>query len=221
MLGLAAALPTIRPSRAAVAAGLTAVVAVLLLLRRAPDAATFDFALVRGPGHRIAQRLPAAAFPETGASAIHFRLAQEPPYPLGLVVFANGTPIFRREPGDPSAWPAFFTVPIGERETAAAHREGLALEIETVGGATGAFVYFPVVPPVVGESSTLDGRYEIPSGFGGMIAGGLPLWVTATGSSPRAQRTSVKAGKRLMTIRRKAPSTAYIGSNEETEKAIA
>jgi hypothetical protein len=182
----------------------------VIFVLRVPDVAAYDFALVRGSGVRIIQPIAASLFPTEGASAIHFRLAQEPPHRLGLVVGANERILLERRPGDPSPWPAFLTVPLDERETARARREGLTLRIETTGGpgASAAFVYYPVIPPVLGGRSTVDGSEQIPSGFGGETSGGLPVWVTSAGPSPRAQSTRVKAGKSVMAILRKAPSMA-------------
>jgi hypothetical protein len=210
MLGLAAALPSARRRTVAAAASLLAAAGCVLFVLRVPDVTAFDFALVRGAGKRITQRIDSSSFPEEGSSAVHFRLAQEPPCPLGLSVFANGRPVLRREPDDPSGWPAYFTALLDDGETAEARRDGLALRIETTGSdsSEAGFVYYPVVPPVLGGRSTVDGREQLPSGFGGETSGALPVWVTSAGPSPRAQRTSVKAGKSVSAIRRNAPSMA-------------
>ncbi len=178
-LVLAAVLPTVRWGRFAIGGGAATVLLLFLFVRSVPDVAAFDFALVQGPGRRIEQALPSEAFCKSARATVHFRLLQEPPFVLGLSVFANGRPALRRGTANPSPWPASFAVALGEPETAQALHEGLRLRIETEGAASSneAFVYYPVVPPLFCDRSSVDGQDRIPSGFGGETAGGLPVWV--------------------------------------------
>ncbi|HVQ54647.1 MAG TPA: hypothetical protein VMT25_05685, partial [Thermoanaerobaculia bacterium] len=204
LLGLAAALPTARPDRRAVAGAVLGAAAVVLLCIRVPDVAAFDFARIAGPRHSIEQTIPASAFPPAGSALVHFRLLQEPPLALGFSVFGNGALILRRDPGDTSPWPASFRAALGERGTDLAGRKGLRIRIEIEGSdpSGGAFVYYPVVPPALGGRSAIDGREEIPSGFGETTEGGLPVWITRDTGDPRAKSSSVKAGKSVSTRRR-------------------
>jgi hypothetical protein len=181
VLGLAAVLPTARWDRWAVGSALAVIVVVLLFVHRVPDVATCDFVLVKGPHRQIAQQVPASAFPERGPSAVHFRLLQEQPCVLGISAYSGGRILLRREPADSSPWPAVFTVPLTERDTAQARREGLELRIETDGpdSSSEAFVYYPVIPPILGGRSSVDGQDHPPSGFGGETVGGLSAWVMA------------------------------------------
>jgi hypothetical protein len=160
---------------------LAVIVVVLLFVHRVPDVATCDFVLVKGPHRQIAQQVPASAFPERGPSAVHFRLLQEQPCVLGISAYSGGRILLRREPADSSPWPAVFTVPLTERDTAQARREGLELRIETDGpdSSSEAFVYYPVIPPILGGRSSVDGQDHPPSGFGGETVGGLSAWVMA------------------------------------------
>jgi hypothetical protein len=222
MVALSAALSSMRWNGWTAGGALSGAFLALLVVHRVPDVATSDFALVRGPHRQIVQQLPGSAFPDRGASAIHFRLLQEQPCALGLSVLVGDELLLRRDPGDTSPWPAFFAVPLGEQETARARSNGLTLRIVTDGpdSSGDAFVYYPVIPPLLGGYTTVDGSADVPSGFGGQAVGSLPTWVSSP-ASVRAPRTRVNAGNSVITIRRNAPSTAYIGSKDETEKATA
>jgi len=222
LLGLAAAWPAVGPDRGAIAGALLAAAAVVLFCFRVPDVAAFDFARIQGTGHRIEQALPATAFPPAGAAFVHFRLLQEPPLALGFSVFGNGELLLRREPGDPSPWPASFRAKLGPSGTDRARQRGLDLRIEIEGpDSADAFVYYPVAPPALGGRSSIDGQRAIPSGFGGTTEGGLPVWVTPDPSGTRARSSSVNDGKSVSTRRRKAESIAKFGPNADSVKASA
>ena len=165
MLALSAALTSMRWSRWAFGGALSAVFVALVVAHCVPDVATFDFALVRGPHRQIAQKLPGSVFPERGASAIQFRLLQERPCTLGVSVFAGDQLLLRRDPGDGAPWPAFLTAPLNEEETARARANGLTLRIVTDGpdSSGDAFVYYPVIPPLLGGYTTVDGSRDVPS----------------------------------------------------------
>ncbi len=178
--GVAGALPAVRWSGVAIAAGTLTLALLVWRVSRIPDAAGYDFALVRGPGHRIEQTLRSSGLPARGGARVHFRLYEEPPYLLGFRASIGGTPVLERRPGDASSYPAYFLVWLTAQQVAAARQSGLSLSIESIGppGSEG-FFDFPLTPPVFGLLCRVDGDARVPSGFGGTASGGIPVWVTA------------------------------------------
>ena len=176
--GIAGALPALRWSAAAIVAGTVTLILLVWRVSRVPDAAGYDFALVRGHGRRIEQLLPPSLFPASGPARVHFRLYEEPPYVLGIRASIGGA-LLERRPLEASGYPAFFSVSLTGPQTAEARSSGAWLSIESIGppGFDG-FFYFPLIPPVFGHPCRVDGDRRLPSGFAGLAEGGLPVWVT-------------------------------------------
>ncbi len=178
--GIAGALPAVRWSGVVLAAGTLTLMLLVWRVSRVPDAAGYDFALVRGPGHRIDQTLRPSLFPERGGASVHLRIYEEPPYLLGFRASIDDTPVFERRPGDASSYPAYYSVSLTPAQVAAARQSGSRLSIESIGppGSEG-FFYFPLTPPILGLKCRVDGNAPVPSGFGGTAPGGMPVWVIA------------------------------------------
>jgi len=176
--GVAAALPSFRRSTRSLAVALAVGALLTWRLARIPDVADYDFALVRGPGQTIEELLPPGRVP-AAPRLLHFRLLQEPPFAAGFVASVDGRVVLRRETGDPSPVPAFFTAALTEDEAQRARRSGLRLTLTTLPAANSdSFVYFPASPPALGLSCQVDGSDRIPSAFFGQTRGGWPVWVT-------------------------------------------
>jgi len=228
---LVLALPSVaRRRRVAVACAITTL-SLLVVIRVVPDTVASDYAIVRGANRVLSQHIDRSRFPSGPAATVHIRVLKLRPFPLGLEVTSKGTSLFRREPSDSSPYPPYLTIELARDLLDEARRYGLTLQIRTLGASslTDAFLYYPVVPASFGSVSTIDGNRVLPSAYGGTTAGGIAVWVHAghdpvlpipgSGDGKRAASTSVRTGKSVIAMRRKAPSTAYIGSNEETEKA--
>jgi hypothetical protein len=182
-VGVAGATPSVRWSGIAIAAGTLTFMLLVWRISQVPDAAGYDFGLVRGPARRIEQILPPSQFPTCGGARVQFRVYEEPPYPLGFRASIDGTPVLERRPGDSSSYPAYFSARLTHAQVAAARRSGSRLTIESIGppGSEG-FFYFPLIPRIFGLRCRIDGDGCVPSGFGGTATGGMPAWVTADGT---------------------------------------
>jgi len=153
---------------------------LLWLLRRVPDVAGFDFALVSGEGRRVEQVLAPSSLVPAGRQSIHFRLLQEAPFLLGFRARLNGRTIVERRPGDPTPYPAYFSAVLLPEDVAKGRQEGLRLSVETLGpAASQGFQYFPLTPAVLGGRCLIDGKNRFSSGFGGDTSGGWPVWVAS------------------------------------------
>jgi hypothetical protein len=146
----------------------------------APDSANPDFALVRGPGRRITQAVPLRGIGGNAAVAtIHVRILRPDGLPLGLRVRCNGATLLERTPTDPAPFPAFFSLRLAGDDLARARRDGVRLDLESLGDSSAreSFLYYPVVPWPLDSFSAVDGRRRLPSGYGGSTAGGLAIWM--------------------------------------------
>lgn len=176
-----AASPPARVGPGAIAAGLLAATLPLACAVAVPDTANSDFVVLRGPGRRLEQRVPASRFPAAQTATLHLRIVKPAGAGLGLSISGNGEALFRRAPEDASPTPAFLSIALAGSSLERARRDGLRLEARTFGDprAAAAFFYFPAVPPILRPAAAIDGARELPSGYGGDTRGSVPAWVHA------------------------------------------
>jgi hypothetical protein len=158
----------------------------------APDSASFDFALVRGPGHTIATTLSNSAFSRNSESAtVHVRVWRPEKLPLGAEILANGRPVRKHLPEDPASFPPYLSFSVSGDALAEAEKSGMRIEIKSIGppAAESSFLYFPVIPSLLDGQATIDGSPNLPSGYVGITSGGLPIWVHP-GTDPQLRTPS-------------------------------
>ncbi|MEP7131856.1 MAG: hypothetical protein ABI914_01750 [Acidobacteriota bacterium] len=187
VLAILLALPR-RPGPAFLAVAAGCAVALATAIATAPDTTSSDFVLVRGPARVLSETLPPGRIPAGEIVTVHCRVLRPEPLRLGVNIFANGTLLVSRDAAEASPFPAFFTGTIGGEVLAAARREGLRLEVRTVGSAdsSDAFIFSPVFPGSAFSSTVakLDGSSKLPSGYGGTIRGEIPVWLHPGADGP-------------------------------------
>jgi len=177
-VALLLAWPEVTLAPRAVAAGAITSGLFLALLAAAPDAATSDYSVVRGPAP-LSFSIPASAFPKAGERAtVHARFLElSQKFDRGLSIAAAGREIARyeAEPGRP--YPSSVRAVIAGDALETGRRAGLTIELRPLGASAWNFFYFPAVPAPWAEPATIGGAEAIESGYGGTNRGGIPYWV--------------------------------------------
>lgn len=175
-LALTLALRAIRPPMQAWLAGVASVAVFVAVVHRVPDTVASDFAIATHPGDVIRQHVPRSRFRGTEPRLVHLRVLASPRN-VGLEIRGNREVLLRRSPGDDSPYPPFLTLALSGRALERAQRDGVELEVRSLGDPAGqGFLYFPVVPGLFGSTATLNGSETLPSGFGGTTRGAFPVW---------------------------------------------
>lgn len=179
-IALLLASPGIALSRRTVASGVATPAVFLALLSAVPDAATSDYAVLRGP-EPLSFTLPSSALPRSGEPAtLHVRLLElSQKFDRGLSIAADGREIARYEADPARPYPSSVSAVIDGDLLETGRRAGLAIELRPLGASDWDFFYFPAVPPPWAEPANIRGAAAIESGYGGTTRAGIPYWIHA------------------------------------------
>ena len=171
-------IPLLRGSRRAWVVAACGAALLALVAYRVPETVASDYAVLH-PGDAVRERVGRSRFSRLESAVLHLRMLAEP-RDVGLEIDADGTPLFRRRSGETSPYPAVWTLPVPPALLEGARRDGIELEVRCLGDPSGkGFLYFPVVPELLGPKAALNGSDSLPSGFGGRTSGGFPVWTHA------------------------------------------
>lgn len=186
-IALLLAWPEVHLAPRAVAAGVITPGLFLALLAAAPDAASSDYSVVRGPAP-LSFSIPAREFPKKGDRAtVHARFLElSQKFDRGLSIAAGGREIARYEPEPSRPYPSSVRALVTGDLLEAGRRAGLTIELRPLGDSGWNFFYFPAVPRPWADPATIGGIEAIESGYGGANRGGVPYWIHE-GTDPEAQ----------------------------------
>jgi hypothetical protein len=176
-VGLIVTLRTVRISGPMVAAAGLVLVGLVTALVKVPDAAASDYAALH-VGDVLRQHLEAASFRTGDVVTVHARILPIPiEGPQAYDVMANGEVVYQRAQDDKSPHPAFVSFVLRGNALERARKDGVDLEVRLKGDSrSSSLLVYPAVPALLGASSTINGSKQLPSAFGGLTAGGVPVW---------------------------------------------
>lgn len=183
IVGLVRTLPTVRPCASVVLVSLGLVILPVLAILIVPETAASDYAVAKA-GQVIRQHLGPRDF-RSREITVHARILALPiDGRLGYAVLVDDRLVYRRSRNDSSPHPAFITFTMKDDALQAARRDGVTLQIQIEDAGPDTFAVYPVVPSLLGASSTIDASPVLVSGFGGFTSGGIPVWTHPGTDSP-------------------------------------